>query len=131
MTVSDAWPLQQTVYSAVAGAMAAEGVEVFDHVPTNPPAEYVRLEGSNIDDTSWKDTERGRHSVVISAFTRPVGTAVSSVGQSRVKALCGLIHDAVKDLRHGKGRMQFEFMNVESDNDGVTSMGMLRYTIIL
>jgi hypothetical protein len=129
MTVADAWPLQQAVYSAVAAAVASEGIPVLDHTPTNPPDEFVRLDGMNIDDASFKDTERGRHSVIIGFFARPVDAATSTRGQARVHEILGLIHAAVKDLTYGRGRMNFEYKSVDSGEDGITTSGMLRYTI--
>ena len=131
MSVIDAWPFQQAIYSAVAAAVAAEGLEVFDHIPTNPPAEYIRLEGFDIANASSKDTERGRHSVMIRVISRPVAGATSTSGQSRIHALCDLVHAAVKDLTHGRGRMNFEYKNVESGEDGATDSGVLRYTITI
>lgn len=131
MAVSDAWPFQQAVYSAVSAALASEGLAVFDHVPTNPPKEFVRLEGFDINDASWKDTERGRHPVMIRVVTRPVDDTETTLGQKRLHDLSALIHDAIKDLRYGRGRMQFEFKNVESDDDGATMMALLRYTIVI
>lgn len=129
MTVSDAWPLQQAVYSAIAAAVASEGVQIFDHTPTNPPDEFIRIDGLNISDASWKDTERGRHSVMISFYTRPVAGSGSSPGKKRIHEILALVHVALKDLTYGRGRMNFEFKDVDSGEDGATNSGMLRYTI--
>lgn len=131
MAVSDAFALQQAVFSAVDAVMVGQKVPVFDHQPTEPPQEFVRLDGMSVADESSKDTERGRHSMIIGFWMRPVKGVASQRGLRRVHEICAIIHDAVKDLRHGRGRMQFEFKDVDTDDDGASAYGTLRYTIII
>ncbi|MCG8668916.1 MAG: hypothetical protein MI867_05845 [Pseudomonadales bacterium] len=134
MAVSDAWPLQQAVYSVIVAALAdaSESIQVFDHVPHNAPTEHIRLEGFDVADDSFKDTERGRHPVMIGFFRRQVSADTTHErGQQRVHEVLDIIHGAVKDLRHGRGRMQFEFKDVETGEQGVSERGTLRYTITI
>lgn len=134
MALSDAWPLQQSVFSAITTALADAGetIEIYDHVPTNAPREHIRLHGFDVRDDSWKDTERGRHPVMIGFYTKHADSSTPIArGQSRIHAVNSIIHGALKDLRHNGGRMQFEMSDVEMDDDGVTGRGTLRYTIII
>lgn len=131
MTVADAWPLQQQVYSTVAAAVAAEGLTVVDHVPTNPPDEFVRLDGLNIDDDSWKDSERGRHAFMIHFFVRPTSQGATTRGFGRVHTILAMIHAAVLAMTYNGKRPNFEYKNVDPDEDGVTTHGVLRYTITI
>lgn len=134
MAVTDAWPLQQAVYQAIVAALSDAGqtISIFDHVPQNAPTEHIRLEGFDVADDSFKDTERGRHPVMIGFFRRQVSPDTPHErGQKRVHQVLDIIHGAVKDLRHGRGRMQFEFKDVETGDDGVSERGTLRYTITI
>ena len=131
MAVSDAFALQQAVFAAVNAVMVAQKVPVFDHQPMDAPQEFVRLDGMTIADESSKDTERGRHGIVIGFWMRPVEGLTSQRGFQRIHAITTILHDAVKDLRHGRGRMQFEFKDVEAGDDGASAYGTLRYTIVI
>lgn len=134
MAVTDAWPLQQAVYSAIVAALADAGetIPVFDFVPQNAETEHIRLDGFDVADESSKDTERGRHPVMIGFYRRQVSSDTPHArGQKRVHEVLDIIHAAVKDLRHGRGRMQFEFKDVETGEQGVSERGTLRYTITI
>ncbi|MEL6310749.1 MAG: hypothetical protein AAFQ17_00025 [Pseudomonadota bacterium] len=127
MTVANAGPLQQAVFQAIEGALEASGqsIKVYDHVPTRAGDEFIRLEGIEAADASFKNEERARHSVQVSFFSR------ARRGQLRVKEVLGTIHNALKDLRFGRGRMQFEYMDVDLGTDTQGDSGALRYTITL
>lgn len=128
MPVSDSWPLAQAVEAAIKTALsnAGEDIKVVDYVLTSPPAEHIRLEGFDAAQTNMaKDTERTRHPVIVSYFK-----AGAPPGQKRVHAVLDIIHEALKDLRYQRGRMHFEYKDVESGNDKQVDRGMLRYTIV-
>lgn len=134
MALSDARPLQEAVYAAIVSALdgAGETISIFDHVPTNAPTEHIRLEGFDTRDDSWKDTERARHPVQIGFFVKQTDAALPVArGQARILAVLALVHTALKDLRHGGGRMQFEMSDVNMNDDGITGRGSLRYTIVI
>jgi hypothetical protein len=86
MTVEKGLDLQQAVFEVVSAAVAPlGGLSVFDHAPTDPPMEFIRLDGFSIGDESMKNAEIGRHSFVVSHFLRPVYEATHPRGQSRGK----------------------------------------------
>lgn len=131
MTVAKAFPLQVDVYNIVVAAVAAENLEIFDYAPSNPPDEFIRLDGFNVSDKSLKNKERGRHSFEVHIFLRPVSGSVVHRGQERPKAIMALIHADLNDASLQGGRVSFESMSVDRDNDGTTQHGRLRYSITI
>lgn len=128
MTVAHALPLQQAVYQAVLAAVAP--LEVFDHPPTIPPAEFVRLDGFNINDMSMKNGEIGRHSFEVHHFLRPT-TGGTLRGQKRSKQILGQAHAAIMAATLCGTKANFEYLDVQPDEDGVSTHGRARYTIAL
>jgi len=131
MAITDAWPLQEAVYSAVSNAVFSEDILVVDHVLHDPPMEHVRIEGMEYADQSPKNAERGRHSFMISYYLRPGGEATTYVGLQRVWLILGMIHNAVKEVTVNNHKPRQRYMEATSDNDGHTQHGMIRYTIDL
>jgi len=131
MAISDAWPLQQAVFTAVTSAVSAEDIRVVDHVLQDPPMEHVRIEAMEYADDSPKNAERGRHSFVISYYLRPSGEFVTHVGLQRVWQVLGMIHAEVKAMTVNGNKPQQRYMEAVSDDDGQTQHGMIRYTINL
>lgn len=131
MAVSDASALRLAVYNAISAARTSEGesestLPIYDHAPAAPPARFLRMEGFDIADDSFKDTERGRHSVQVAYFD-----SAGARGQGAAMDVLNWVHVALKDLRVGRGRMQFEFMDVESGGEAEGDHGILRYTITI
>lgn len=128
MTVSQAVQLQQEVYAAVSAAVAP--LPVFDHPPTVPPGEFIRLDGFNISDVSHKNGEMARHAFEVHHFLRPAaGGAVR--GQTRTKQVLAQAHAAIMAATICGKTADFEYQDVTPDEDGVSMHGRARYTIVL
>lgn len=128
MTVAVAVQLQEQVYQAVAAAVAP--LPVFDHPPTTPPSEFVRLDGFTISDASPKNGEIARHAFEVHHFLRPTaGGAVR--GQKRTKQVLAQAHAAVMAATLCGKTADFEYQDVQPDEDGVSMHGRARYTIVL
>lgn len=128
MTVALSLPLQQAVYEAVSVAVAP--IPVYDHPPTNPPAEFVRLDGFSLTDLGRKNGEIARHSFEVHHFLRP-GADKFAVGQRRSKQVLALAHDAIMAADLVGSPAQFEYLDVDSDEDGVSMHGRARYSVVL
>lgn len=131
MTVSAMLPLQQAVFTAVSTAVAGWAIPVYDHAPTNPPAEYIRLDGFAVSDISPKNGEIARHAFEFHHFLRPVSEAAQSLGQLRTKTVLAAVHAAVMGATLVGTRANHELLDIDRDEDGVTAHGRSRYTIIL
>lgn len=128
MTVSRAVQLQQEVYAVVSAAVAP--IPVFDHPPTTPPGEFIRLDGFNIADISPKNGEYGRHSFEVHHFLRPAAGG-SVRGQTRTKQILAQAHTAVMAATLCGDKANFEYQDVDPDEDGVSMHGRARYSIVL
>lgn len=128
MTVAKSLPLQGAVYATVVAAIPS--IEVFDHAPTNPPTEYVRLDGFNLTDLGFKNGEVARHSFEVHHFLRP-SAQVLWRGQSRSKAILAQTHAAIMAAVFLGTAVNFEYMDVQTDEDGVSTHGWARYSIAL
>lgn len=133
MTIANALPLQGAVYSAITGALsgAGENLPVFDYVPSNPPAEYVRIDGLSGFDRSFKDNERLEHAFQVSVFRESVSGTTIKRGNKRVGQLLLILHNALKDLRFDRGRVRFETYSFPSDDPVGTAHAWARYTIVV
>lgn len=128
MTVAKSLPLQQAVYQAVSAAVAP--LPVYDHAPTTPPPEFVRLDGFNINDLGRKNGEIARHSFEVHHFLRPTAEKFA-VGQKRTKEILALAHAAVMAADLAGSLAQFEYLDVSPDEDGVSMHGRARYSVVL
>ena len=127
MTVAKALQLQQAVYATVA---AASGLTVYDHVPTDPPEEHIRIDGFNLVDDSTKNGERGRHSFMVHHFLRP-GLGAAQRGMKRGKEKIAAIHAALMASSPAGGTLDHEEMGAAPDMDGATAHVWSRYSVIL
>lgn len=128
MTVAQDWPLQQAVYATVTDAVP--DIEVFDHVPTDPPEEFIRLDGFHLDDESMKNGERARHSFMVHHFLRPTLDG-SKRGMARGKQTIATVHAALMATQPLGGRIDHETMDATTDPDGATAHVWSRYSVIL
>lgn len=128
MTLALAGPLQAAVYQAVSAAVAP--IEVFDHVPTNPPGEFIRLEGFEVFDENFKNGEIARHSFEVHHFLRP-GAEKAFLGKKRTWEILALAHAAVMAADLLGTTAQLEYSDADSDADGVSMHGRARYTVTL
>lgn len=128
MTVAIAVQLQQEVFAAVSAAVAP--MPVFDHPPVVPPSEFVRLDGFSISDLSPKNGEVARHAFEIHHFLRPTAGATVR-GQTRTKQVLAAAHAAIMSALLCGTRADFEYQDVQPDEDGVSMHGRARYTIVL
>ncbi|MAI35081.1 MAG: hypothetical protein CMM07_25865 [Rhodopirellula sp.] len=133
MTIAAMPQVQQDLYNALTSAITAEGesLEVLDHAPNPPLDEYIRIDGFNVADRSFKDRERGRHSFMVHYFSRPVTGSAQSRGQIRAKQVIGFLHAAVMSTTLNGKKPDFEYTEIDSDNDGTTQHGFARYSITL
>ncbi len=129
MTVAQSWPLQQAVFSIVSAA--APTLQVFDYAPTTPPEEFVRLDGFNTDDRSYKNAESSRHAFEVHHFIRPGASASMTRGQGRGKQIIAAIHAALMAGPLLGQAVEHEYMATDSDMDGATSHSWSRYSVIL
>ncbi len=128
MTVDRAVQLQQEVYAAVSAAVAP--LPVFDHPPSLPPGEFLRLDGFTISDTSPKNGEMARHAFEVHHFLRPNGGGAVR-GQTRTKQILAAAHLAVMAATLCGKTADFEYQDVNPDEDSVSMHGRARYTIVL
>lgn len=128
MTFALSLQLQQQVFAAVSAAVAP--IPVLDHPPTNPPNEFVRLDGFNLTDLGIKNGEVARHSFEVHHFLRPTSEN-SYQGQMRTKTILGVAHAAIMAATLCGTKAQFEYSDVDPDMDGVSMHGRARYTIVL
>lgn len=134
MTVAQSWPLQEAVFSAVKNSVALETIvpPVKDYTPTNPPEEYIRIDGFSIADRSFKNQEQGQHSFMVHVFTKAAGTGTSKTrGQQRVKLLLKTIHEFMVQFEFDYKTVDFQYMDIEDDEDGTSQHGWLRYAITI
>lgn len=129
MTVSQAWPLQQAVYAIVAAA--AGSLPVFDHAPTDPPEEFLRIDGFGLSDQSPKKEERARHHFEVHHFLRPTATNTFRRGQKAGKLILATVHAALMASPILGRPLDHETMDFMPDSDGVTVHARSRYSVIL
>jgi hypothetical protein len=129
MTVSRSLDLQTRIFEVVSAAVSP--LEVFDHAPTHPPEEFVRLDGFSIGDASMKNGEIGRHSFEVHHFLRPVDGSPVPRGQTRTKTILATAHAALMAADVLGTRVNFEYQDIDTDIDGATMHGKCRYTITL
>lgn len=132
MTISNALPFQGAIHTAISAALtsAGEALEIFDHVPSDPPAEYIRIDGPTGFDRSFKDNERLEHSVQISVFRQPVAGTTIARGNKRPHEIMTIVHDALKDLRFDRGRMRTEDYDLSSGDAVGAAHAWVRYSIV-
>jgi hypothetical protein len=128
MTVAQDWPLQQAIYATVTAAVP--DIPVFDHVPTDPPEEFIRLDAFHLEDESPKNGERSRHSFMVHHFLRPTLSA-STRGMARGKQVIATVHTALMATQPLGGRLDHENMGASPDPDGATAHVWSRYSVIL
>lgn len=136
MTVQQMGTLQIAVDAAIVAALesAGEGIPIYDFVPTNAEHEHIRLDGFKMMDQSFKDTERGAHRFQVIFHQRGAGDPSSGTflrGNLRTQQVLAIIHEALKDLRVNRGRMQLLESDVSPGPDGTSHQGWLRYEIRL
>lgn len=132
MTVQRALDLQERVFEIVSDAVLPFGeMPVFDHAPTDPPPEFIRIDGFNIADQSMKNGEIGRHSFMVNHFLRPVGETMNARGQSRSKEVLAAVHADLMAAEILGSTLNFEFQDVMTDIDGATAHVFCRYSITL
>lgn len=133
MALTDQDGFQTAIFTAITTALANAGetMPVYDHVPETIPVEHIRIGGLDVDFYPVKDGERGRHSLIVSFFRRQVGGAVTTMGQGRIHEVLNIIHADLDGLRYSRGRLRFEYSNVDDDREEKTMHGFLRYTIVI
>lgn len=128
MTVAQDWALQQAVYDTI--TTEQPDIPVFDHVPTDPPEEFIRLDGFNVADESPKNGERSRHSFMVHHFLRPT-LSTPTRGMKRGKEIIAAVHAALMASQPLGGRIDHETMDASPDPDGATAHVWSRYSVIL
>ena len=131
MTVAKSVPFQADVYAVVSDAVVVYGIPVFDHAPSNPPNEFVRLDGFNLTNIDSKRDEMARHSFEVHHFLTPTATDMFMRGQTRAKTVLATIHAAIMAAEFQGAPINHEYLTVDSDVDGVTSHGVSRYTAVI
>lgn len=129
MTVAQMGPLQTAVYNLVVAAVP--GMAVHDYVQTNPPAEFVRLEGFMFRDAQHKNGEAGEHFFEVHFFSRPGTEGVTQRGQIRAKTIIGQIHAALMAATVLGTTLTNEHVEVDPGQDGSTAHAKARYSITL
>ena len=131
MTIARSLDLQSELYSAVVAGVVAWGIPVYDHAPTMPPDEFIRLDGFSVANIPRKTREIARHAFEIHHFVRPVAAFPVMRGQTRSKTVLAAVHLAIMAASLQGTSAEHEYMSVDSDIDGITAHGISRYTIIL
>jgi len=132
MTVSKAVALQAAIYGTVSVGADDFGIPTYDHPPAAPvPAEYVRIDGFEVSDLSFKSNEQARHAFEVHHFDRPVGAGETRNRRIRSKEVLAVIHAALMATKPEGGNLHHEYMAVSTDEDGVTAHGVSRYTVVL
>jgi hypothetical protein len=131
MTVAKALGLQADVYAAVTAAVASFGIPVFDHAPTDPPDEFIRLDAFDTANITSKRGEMARHAFEVHHFVSPRAGDTFTRGQTRAKTVLAAAHAGVMAAALQGTTAEHEYFHVDTDIDGVTSHGMSRYTVVL
>ena len=129
MSVADDLALQQAVFATIVAA--APTLTVYDHIPTNPAVEFIRLDGFHLEDDSPKNAERGRHSFMVHHFLRPVGDNSGPRGVTKGKTVIATIHAALMASRPLGKPLEFETMDAAPDMDGASAHVWARYSVVL
>ena len=129
MTVAHMSPLQAAVYALITAAV--QDVPVYDHIPAEPPVEFIRLEGFSVSDRSQKNGEIGLHAFEVHFYDRPIGLPTSSRGNKRRQDVLAAAHAALMAGRPLGRPLNHEVLSIDKGGDGTTASGMSRYTITL
>jgi hypothetical protein len=129
MTVAQMVPLQTAIFTVVSAAVP--GMAVHDYVQTNPPAEFIRLDAFNMTGINFKSGEAGFHSFEVHFFSRPGAEGVTSRGTKRAKEVIAQIHAALMAATVLTTKLNQEYVQVETGEDGTTAHARARYTITL
>ena len=129
MSVADDLNLQVAIVALIKAAVPT--LEVYDHVPTNPGEEFIRVDGFHIEDDSPKNAERGRHSFIVHHFLRPVSSNSGPRGMTKGKQTIATIHAALMAARPLGRPLDFETMDAAPDPDGASAHVWTRYSVIL
>ncbi len=127
MTVAKVLPLKAAIFNTVA---SASGLTVFNHAPTDPPEEFIRIDGFSLVDDSTKNGERGRHSFLVHHFLRP-GLSETHRGTARGTEKLAAIHAALMASTPVGGNLDHEEAGEGTDIDGATAHVWSRYSVIL
>lgn len=131
MTVAKALGLQTDVWTVVSAAVASFGLAVYDHVPLDIPAEFIRLDGFTINNIDMKRGQVARHSFEVHHFLANVAGRTSSRGQTRSKTVLAAVHAAIMAATFQGARVNFEYMDTPAEPDPTTAHGVIRYTLTL
>lgn len=133
-----AWELQQAVYTRLAAQLAGLGpggadVEVFDHVPSNPPRVHCRIDGFNIVQRQIK-ADKTLQGFNVHIFDRPTTGTTAARGQKTTKILQERVVAALHDWTpafSGAGMIQHNNSDILPDEDGLTQHGLSRFLVYL
>ena len=133
MTVALAMPIQEAVYDALRAALPAE-VPIFDHVRSDTPELFVRIDGWGVVDASSKNCEHGRHTCYVRVFHRPSGLSTHPAGQRTIKEIQVLAVAALHRLKPVAGdgaEIWHRESTVDTSDDGLTGDGLSRFQITI
>lgn len=138
MTVERSWDLQVALYARLEAALAGMGaggadVPVYDHAPEDDPPLFVRIDGGQVLDASFKNKARGAHRLDVHVFERPSGQSATERGQRAIKAVMAAIAAHLRDWRPfpDSQAMRLAEASVFPDEDGVTAHGLMYFRITI
>lgn len=138
MTASQAWALQQALYTKLTTTLAGQGpgganVAVFDHVPANPDRLHCRIDGFNTVQRLIK-ADKTFHAFNVHLFDRPTTEAGAARGQSTVKQLQSTVIAALHEWTpavSGASAVRHEDSFIAPDDDGLTQHASSRFGIYI
>lgn len=111
MTIEQSWPLQEAVFAHLETHLSGKGlndvgnVAVFDHIPSDAPDLYVRLEGFGVLGSQTKQDEIRTHLFEVHVFDRGSGR-----GRAEVARIAALVVGALKDWSPINGASAISFL---------------------
>ena len=131
MTVAKSVALRADVYTVVSAAVSGFSIPVYNRPPSDPPVEFIRMDGFEVQDAEFKVEEQGQHSFEIHHFDRPVGVSTTRDCIIRTETVLAAVHAALRADKIQGARVHHVYKTVDTDEDGITSHGVSRYTLLI
>ena len=147
MSAQQEWALQVAVYDRLIAqlmgqAPGGEDVEVYDHVPANPPRVHCRIDGFTVVQRAIK-ADKTLHGFTVHIFDRPTTQGSAARGQKTAKELQEKVIAALHGWRPidpslspagpvtGAGEIRHSDSYITPDEDGLTQHAVSRFTVYI
>jgi len=132
MSASASWPLQQAVYSALAGnaplTALLGGARVYDDVPQAAPYPHVSLGQTSSSDWGTGTEDGEEHILTLHVWSQGGGRGEA---QRIIGAIRDVLHTGSLTLAgQTLVSLRQQFSDVRRDPDGITIHGLVRYRAV-